>query len=169
MTAKEYILALWKNEGSGCEEQHDFIFCTIYWTNLQIFQYELLVKYLPFALGASGCKISFVTGLAASECRDLDSINTLIIYSQIVAPYKSQQLFAETVISCTPQLHWVKTENGFISLFFGCLYSESVCTCQEKPMHFCESVTVSCWSLSSSSSAFSICYNLYFCLELFLK
>lgn len=73
MTAKEFILALWKNEGNGCEEKHYFVFCTIQWTNLQIFQYELPVRSLPFALRAPGCKIAFVTGgLAASGCRDLN-------------------------------------------------------------------------------------------------
>lgn len=66
---------------------------------LQLFLYEHLAKSLPFALRASGCKIDFVTGgLVASECRELDSMNSLINYSQIMAPHKSRLLFTENLM-----------------------------------------------------------------------
>ena len=66
--------------------------------SLQMFLYELLVKSLPFALRAPGCKIDFVTGgLVAGESRELDSMNSLISYSQIVAPHKSL-LFTENLV-----------------------------------------------------------------------
>lgn len=49
-----------------------------------MFPYELLVKSLPFALRAPGCKTDFVTGgPVGSKCRGLDSMNSLVSYSQI--------------------------------------------------------------------------------------
>lgn len=58
--------------------------------SLQMFPCELLMKSLSFALSAPGCKIDGeAEGLVASECRELDSVNSLS-YSEIMAPHKSQ-------------------------------------------------------------------------------
>lgn len=65
-----------------------------------------------------------------------------------MAPHKWQLLFAESVIllwCCTHSYTGWRLRMDLSASFLTCLYSESICSYQEKPEQFCESLTVSSW------------------------